>query len=169
MPERIGLVGVGRMGSNMARRLHERGYPVAAIYDVRADVAAALAQELGGRAAATLAEVTEAADVIFTVVSDDRAMERIFAPRKQGDSLLHRAAGKLFINCATVSPAAQIIAARAAKKAGAEALEACMAASITQAREGTLFLMCGGEQKTFERARPILEHRVASAAVRDAA
>ena len=44
-----------------------------------------------------------------------------------------------------------------AELAGAQSLEACMASSITQAREGTLYLMCGGAQEAFERARPILE------------
>lgn len=155
MTERIGFVGVGRMGSNMARRLKDCGYPVTAVYDVRSDAAAALAQELGCRAATTLSEVTESADVIVTVVTDDKAMAKIFSSGRKG--LLHNANGKLFINCATVSPEAQINAYKAARKAGASALEGCMAASITQAREGTLYLMCGGEEQTFNRARPILE------------
>lgn len=156
MTERIGFVGVGRMGSNMARRLKDCGYPVTAVYDVRTDAAAELAKELGASAATTLAEVTEAADIIITVVTDDKAMAKIFAPGKKG-GLLQNASGKLFINCATVSPEAQINAYKAARKAGASALEGCMAASITQAREGTLYLMCGGEEQTFNRARPILE------------
>ena len=155
MTERIGFVGVGRMGSNMARRLKDCGYPVTAVYDVRKDAAAALAQELGCRAATTLSEVTDSADVIITVVTDDKAMAKIFTSKKGG--LLHKAAGKLFINCATVSPEAQINAYKAAKKAGSDALEGCMAASITQAREGTLYLMCGGDEATFNGARPLLE------------
>ena len=155
MTERIGFVGVGRMGSNMARRLKDCGYPVTAVYDVRKDAAAALAQELGCRAATTLSEVTESSDVIITVVTDDKSMTQIFTSKKGG--LLRNAAGKLFINCATVSPEAQINAYKAAKKAGGDALEGCMAASITQAREGTLYLMCGGEEQTFNRARSILE------------
>ncbi len=153
MTERIGFVGVGRMGSNMARHLKDCGYPVVAVYDVRPKAAAALAQELGCRAATALPEVTEASDVIITVVTDDKAMAKIFTPK----GLLKNAKGKLFINCATVSPEAQINAYKAAKKAGADALEGCMAASITQAREGTLYLMCGGDEQTFNAARPILE------------
>ena len=94
-------------------------------------------------------------DLGTTVVTDDEAMAKIFTSKKGG--LLQNASGKLFINCATVSPEAQINAYKAAKKAGAEALEGCMAASITQAREGTLYLMCGGDEQTFNRARPILE------------
>lgn len=145
------------MGANMARRLKDAGFPVVAVYDVRADAAQALAMELGCRAAARLSEITEAADVIFTVVTDDKAMLRIFSPSTKGDSLLAKARGKLFINCATVSPRVHVEIEKAAKKAGAESLEACMASSITQAREGTLYLMCGGSEKTFARAKPILE------------
>src|SRR4051794_15714249 len=104
MTEKIGFVGVGRMGANMARRLKDVGYPVTAVYDVRAEAAQALAPEVGARAVTRLAEVTEAADVIITVVTDDKAMQRIYGPSKKGDSLLANAAGKLFINCATISP-----------------------------------------------------------------
>ena len=157
MSQRIGFVGVGRMGSNMARRLQECGYPVVAVYDARRDAAEAVAKELQSRAATTLQEVTEASDVIITVVTDDAAMAKIFAAPNKADSLLRGARGKVFINCATVSPEAQIEAAKAAKKAGAEALEGCMAASITQARQGTLYLMCGGDRQTFDNVKPILD------------
>ena len=49
-----------------------------------------------------------------------------------------------------------------AEKAGAHTLEGCMASSITQARQGTLYLMCGGKPEVFERAKPILEKLAAS-------
>ena len=158
MTERIGVVGVGRMGANMARRLKDVGYPVSAVYDVRGDAAAVVGQELGAEACSTLARLTELADVIITVVTDDKAMARVFAPSKPGvDSLLRNAAGKVFINCATISPKVHVEVEKLAKKAGAETLEACMASSITQAREGTLYLMCGGSEATFNRVKPILE------------
>jgi 3-hydroxyisobutyrate dehydrogenase len=67
------------------------------------------------------------------------------------------AEGKLFINCATVSPGTHELVESRAEAAGAQSLEACMASSITQAREGTLYLMCGGKQAVFERAKPVLE------------
>jgi len=46
-------------------------------------------------------------------------------------------------------------------KPGAQSLEACVASSITQAREGKLYLMCGGDQKTFLKAEPILKELAA--------
>lgn len=151
---RIGLVGVGRMGSNMARRLKDRGFPVAAVYDARSETAQAVAAEIGAEAAATLARVTALAEVIITVVTDDAAMRRIYATK--GDSLLRNARGKLFINCATITPKVHCEVGKLAVKNGARSLEACMASSITQARQGTLYLMCGGDRKTFEAAHPVL-------------
>src|SRR3954471_1084143 len=152
MAEKIGFVGVGRMGANMARRLKESGFEVAAVYDVNTAGAQALAQELGCQATATLAEVTKASDVIITVVTDDKAMKAIY----QG-GLLNRSRGKLFINCATITPDVHVWVEQKAEKTGAQSLEACMASSINQAREGTLYLMLGGRQEAFERAKPVLE------------
>jgi 3-hydroxyisobutyrate dehydrogenase len=150
--EKIGFVGVGRMGSNMARRLKEMNFPVVAVYDSNQAAAQALAQELGCEACSELAQVTRLSDVIITVVSDDQAMKEIFAK-----GLLRRARGRLFINCATLSPDIHVKIEAKAEKAGAQSLEACMASSITQAREGTLYLMCGGKPEAFERAKPILD------------
>ncbi len=155
MPEKIGIVGVGRMGSNMARRLKDCGYPVAAIYDTRGKVAKEIAAEVKAEACKSLARVTELSDVIITVVSDDAAMEKIFA--EKGASLLKNARGKIFINCATVSPDIHRLVEKRATKVGAQSLEACMASSITQAREGTLYLMLGGNEDTFQQVKPILE------------
>ncbi len=146
---------MGRMGANIARRLKDVGYPVTAVYDVRQDVATEVARELGAEAASTLARVTELSDVIITVVTDDAAMRRIYA--QSGDSLLTGAKGKLFINCATVSPNIHVEIEKLAEAAGAQSLEGCMASSIPQAREGKLYLMVGGRREAFERARPILE------------
>jgi 3-hydroxyisobutyrate dehydrogenase len=151
----IAFVGVGRMGGNMARRLKERGFRVAAVFDANGAAASELAGELGAIHAPNLAAVTAAAEIIFTVVSDDGAQLGVFA--EAGDSLLVGAKGKLFINCATLTPKTHVEVERRAKKVGAASLEACMASSIPQARNGTLYLMCGGDRATFERAKPILE------------
>lgn len=152
MTEKIGFVGVGRMGANMARRLKECGYEIAAVYDVNRAVANSLAQELGCPAAEELKEVTILCDVVFTVVTDDRAMKQIY-----NGGLLRRALGKLFINCATITPDVHVWVEAKARKVGAQSLEACMASSITQARQGTLYLMCGGRREVFRRAKPLLE------------
>jgi len=154
MPEKIGFVGVGRMGANMARRLKDVGYPIAAVYDVRAEAAKELAQELGAEATSKLARVSELSDVVVTVVTDDKAQLAVFTNKK--DNLLEGAKGRVFVNCATISPKTHIEVEKLAKKAGAASLEGCMASSITQARNGTLYLMIGGDEKVFEKVKSIL-------------
>ncbi|MGH8093002.1 MAG: NAD(P)-dependent oxidoreductase, partial [Chthoniobacterales bacterium] len=151
----IAFVGVGRMGANMARRLEDQAFHITALYDLDRPAATALAQELGSFASQSLGEVTAAAEVIITVVSDDTAMRQIFAG--PDDNLLVNAQGRLFINCATISPTVHLEVEGLAQKVGAQTLEACMASSITQARDGSLYLMCGGEKSAFDRARPILQ------------
>lgn len=157
---RVGLVGAGRMGANMAQRLRDVGYPIAAIHDVRPEAAQAAAEATGARAAGSLAEVTAASDVVITVVSDDAAMYRVFA--ESGDSLLREAKGKTFVNCATVSPRVHVDVERLAEASGAFSIEACMASSIAQARAGTLYLMIGGRRIAFDRVRDLLESMSAS-------
>ncbi|HEX8806139.1 MAG TPA: NAD(P)-dependent oxidoreductase [Candidatus Aquilonibacter sp.] len=151
----IGIVGAGRMGANIGLRLADVGYPVSAYYDIRPEVAQAAATATKGKAYTKLADITANADVIVTVVTDDAAMDRIFA--EHGDSLLEGAKGKCFVNCATVRPSTHIEVQRRAEARGAHSLEACMASSITQARSGTLYLMIGGRRAVFDRVQPMLE------------
>ena len=116
----IAFVGVGRMGANMARRLKTQGFNITAVYDARRECAQKLAAELDSTAPESLAEVTAAADVVITVVTDDAAQLDLFAVN--GDSLLAGSTGKTFINCATVSPATHREIESRCEKAGAQSL-----------------------------------------------
>ena len=153
---RIGFVGIGRMGANMARRLRDQQETIVAVYDRDHATATDLATELGCEASATPASVAEVADIIFTVVSDDAAMRQIFSATDK-ESLLRHAKGRLFLNCATLTPAVHVDVETLVTQHGGQSLEACMASSITQARQGTLYLMCGGRRDAFESAKPLLE------------
>ena len=152
----IGVVGVGRMGANIARHLNDEGFSVVSVYDAARDRATSLGEEIGAEATDRLARVTELADYIITVVTDDNAMRQIFSEDAE-DSLLKGASGTTFINCATISPQMHVDVEQLAEKHGASSLEGCMASSITQAREGTLYLMCGGKEEVFNDAKPILD------------
>ncbi|MFO1439876.1 MAG: NAD(P)-dependent oxidoreductase [Verrucomicrobiaceae bacterium] len=155
MSQTVAFVGVGKMGANMARRLKDCGYSVTAVLDVNTQAAADLAAELGCKACTKLADVTAAADVIFTVVTNDAAMRAIYF--NAADNLLAGAQGKIFINCATLSPAIFREVYEAAKKAGADSLEACMASSISHAREGKLYLMLAGDEPVYDRVKAMIE------------
>jgi 3-hydroxyisobutyrate dehydrogenase-like beta-hydroxyacid dehydrogenase len=152
----VGFVGVGRMGANMARRLHDKGFRITAVQDRDPHVAKALAHELGCEAATIPARVAELSQMIVTVVSDDAAVREIYASG-QPTSLLAFANDRLFINCATVTPSVHVEVEALVERRGGACLEACMASSITQARQGTLYLMCGGKPAVFARANPVLQ------------
>ncbi len=143
------------MGANMARRLKDCGYMISAVYDAHRPSATSLAEELGCAAPETLAEVTSVADVIFTVVTNDASMRGIFFGA--GDSLFVGAKGKIFINCATLSPAMHREVYAAAGAVGAHSLEACMASSISHAREGKLYLMLAGDEAVYQSVLPMIE------------
>ena len=151
--KRIGFVGLGRMGGNMARCLNDKGYNVAVVFDIQPQVTAEVAREVGACPASRLSEVTANCDVVLTVVTDDAAMEVIYFGE---NNLLEGATGTTFINCATLSPEIHLKVESAAKAAGAATLEACMASSIPQARKGELFLIVAGEKAVFDSVEPLL-------------
>lgn len=152
---RIGFVGVGRMGANMARHLNDLKYNVTAVFDLNSDAATALGKEIGATAYTRLADVTANADIIFTVVTNDAAMKAIFLGKK--DSLLTGAEGRTFINCATLSPGIQKEVSKAAAGKKASCIEACMASSISHARTGKLYLMIGADDEVFKKNKKLLE------------
>ncbi|MFZ4766866.1 MAG: NAD(P)-dependent oxidoreductase, partial [Roseimicrobium sp.] len=120
-----------------------------------AEGAAALAAELGCQHCTKLADVSAAADVIFTVVTNDASMRSIFL--EGSDNLLIGAQGKIFINCATVTPGVHRDVYAAAQQVGAHSLEACMASSISHAREGKLYLMLAGDEAVYQQVLRIIE------------
>ena len=119
---KVAFVGVGRMGANMARHLQlDCGHDVTAVFDVNRTASAEIATELGAKDCEALSEVTEAAEIIFTVVTNDDAMRAIFL--HDGDNLFSEASGKTFINCATLSPGIHKEVYEAGKEVGAHVLE----------------------------------------------
>ena len=152
--KRIGFVGVGRMGANMARNLKDKGYSISCVNDVNKDAANSLAEELGCTHATTLRSYCSVRHRT-PVVTNDAAMESIFFGAD--DNLFQNASDTLFINCATLSPAMHVRLENAASENGSTTLEGCMASSITQAREGTLYLMIGGKQEVFESVKDLLD------------
>src|SRR6201984_168787 len=151
---KIGFVGVGRMGANMARRLKEVGYPVVAVFDSHQEIAIELGKELDCDAVSKVSRVSELSDTVFTVVTDDAAMRQIYFG---DDNLFAHAAGRLFVNCATISPAVHVQVAKKGSEAGARVIEAPMASSVTHAREGKLFFMLAGDPAVIEKAEPLLK------------
>jgi 3-hydroxyisobutyrate dehydrogenase len=148
--KKIGFVGLGAMGANMARNLHRAGL-LTAVWNRTADKARALAQELGVTAPATPAELAAAVDAVVLCVSADNDVLEVVAALAPG-----LAAGSLVIDCSTVAADTERKAAELLSKQGVEFLDCPVSGGVEGARDGTLVVMVGGSNEAFECAQPVL-------------
>jgi 3-hydroxyisobutyrate dehydrogenase-like beta-hydroxyacid dehydrogenase len=149
---RIGFVGLGKMGGNMAARFLAAGYPV---YGEQRDRRGA--QELvddGLQWRATPREIAEAADIVFTSLPDDNVLEAV-ASGPDG-VLAGLAPDKLWVDVSTVSPRASRALAERVRALGAAMLDAPVSGSVPQVQAGTLTIMVGGDEAAYARVEPIL-------------
>jgi 3-hydroxyisobutyrate dehydrogenase len=149
----LGFVGLGAMGGRMARRLLDAGYTLYG-YNRTAAKAADLV-----RAGMTLTpsprDVAERADVVFTMVTDDTALEAVTRPPE--GLLAGWRPGAILVEMSTVSPAVvERLAAAVAARSGA-LLDAPVSGSPATLEAGQLSFMVGGDPAALERARPYLE------------
>ncbi|MBV8354316.1 MAG: NAD(P)-dependent oxidoreductase [Candidatus Eremiobacteraeota bacterium] len=152
--KKVAVVGLGRMGSNIAKRLAGQKISIGALYDKNENVVRELAHHMHTLHAKTLAEVNANAEIVITCVSDDEAVEGLFA--ESGDSLLLGASRLTFIECSTVSPRTHREVAKRLEARRAKLIEACMSDSIHQAHDGTLYLILGGDRATIDELQPLL-------------
>jgi 3-hydroxyisobutyrate dehydrogenase len=149
---KVGFIGLGHMGGNMAARFLAAGYPVYGEAQRREQVQHLIDQGLEWRD--TPREVTEQADVLFTSLPDDSVLEQV-ASAPDG-ILAGLAAGKTWVDVSTVSPrVSQDLAARA-RAAGASMLDAPVSGSVPQVQSGTLTIMVGGDEDAYRRVEPLL-------------
>jgi 3-hydroxyisobutyrate dehydrogenase-like beta-hydroxyacid dehydrogenase len=150
--KRIGVAGLGIMGSRMAANLIAKGFPTA-VWNRTAERCRPL-QEKGATVAATPRELGEGADVVITCVADPNALERVVF---ETDGLLNAARpGFRLLDCSTVSPALSRRIAAAFEERGAAALEAPVTGSKGGAENGTLVLMTGGRREVHDGLLPIM-------------
>lgn len=155
----VGLAGLGRMGSAMARSLARAGRPLV-LWNRSQDTMASLAAELAGagasvQVAATPALVASQAGIVLTMLADDAAVEEVWAGP---DGLIGAArTGQVLVDCSTITPATIRGLEAAVRARGAGALDSPVSGSTALAESGGLTLMVGGSAEDLERARPALE------------
>jgi 3-hydroxyisobutyrate dehydrogenase-like beta-hydroxyacid dehydrogenase len=149
---KIGFVGLGHMGGNMAARFLAAGYPVYGEARSR-EQAQGLVHD-GLRWCETPREVAEAADIVFTSLPDDGVLE-VVASGPDG-ILAGLAADKILVDVSTVSPLASRELAERVRALGAAMLDAPVSGSVPQVQAGTLTIMVGGDKQAYERVEPIL-------------
>ena len=153
---RVGLIGIGRMGGAIARRLLETGHEVSA-HDVRAEELAAFAAHPSGRAssARSACEVAQRSELVGVAVLDDaQVLDALLGP----DGALAGAHGDSVVMIhSTVAPATLRRAGEAAARRGVALIEAAVSGRDGHRSVGNLCVMVGGERAAFERARPALD------------
>ena len=148
----VGFVGLGAMGSRIAARLIAADLEVYGTNRSR-DRAEGLI-ELGLNWRDTPREVAAAADITFSMVSDDQALAAI--TDGQDGILAGLAPAKIYVDMSTVSPRASREVAAAVARVGARMLDAPVSGSTPHAESGTLAIMVGGDREPFALAEPLL-------------
>jgi 3-hydroxyisobutyrate dehydrogenase len=151
---KIGLVGLGRMGAAIAQRLTERGCEVVA-WDRNPKAREAQAKR-GLRIVDNPRAVANAADVVLSIITEDKGVRQIFAGP---DGFLSvEIKGKLFIEMSTLQPMTHRELAPMVSARGARVVDSPVMGSIPTVREGKLLALLGGEAADVERASSVLDH-----------
>jgi len=146
----IAILGTGKMGSAMARRLAGSGFDLSLW-----NRTSSKAEELGlGHVAATPADAARNAEVVISSLTNDEAVRDVYLGE---GGVLDSAAGKLLIDASTAGPAVAEELGRAAQAKGARFLEAPVIGSVPAVESGRLLILVGGARTDLEQARPVLD------------
>ncbi len=149
----IGLVGLGRMGGAIYRRLSQNGLDMVG-WDQDVATSQALAKS-GLRIVGSPREVAAESDIVLSIITEDHGVRRIFTGSK--GFLTADISGKLFIEMSTLQPMTGRELAPIVEAKGARLIESPVLGTIPQVRDGKLFALVGGSVDDLERARPVLE------------
>jgi len=153
MAARIGFIGLGAMGGNMARRLAGLGFTVAG-YDISA-ANAKRSGDAGVKLVDSPAAAADGADFVLSSVPDPAAIRRAYLGP---DGVLTRVRrGMVLIDLSTIDPATWREVGAAAAKQGVACLDAPVSGGPADAGSGKLIFLIGGEASVLERSRPVLE------------
>jgi len=151
--EKMGFVGLGIMGAAMAKNLLGAGHELVVHNRTRAK--AEVFAEHGAEVAGSPKEVAEKSGVIVTMLPGPPEVGEVVVGE---DGLLEGAReGTLIVDMSTSSPALARELSRTAKDGGVGMLDAPVSGGDVGAVEGTLSIMVGGDEKDFERVRPLFE------------
>jgi 3-hydroxyisobutyrate dehydrogenase-like beta-hydroxyacid dehydrogenase len=148
----LGFIGLGVMGSRVAKRLLDAGHTVTGYNRTRSKAEWLL--DAGMQWGETPFAVATSADIIFSMVTNTDALREV---TDGADGLLSGlSAGKIYIDMSTVSPSfSRELSKRVAAK-GAAMLDAPVSGSVSTLEEGKLSIMVGGDRDVFEKAKPVL-------------
>ena len=150
---KTGIVGLGRMGSAMSRRLRQQGFDVVG-WDQKTQANQAMAAD-GLAIAAGPRDIAAQSDVVISSITEDQGARKVFTGAN--GFLDSDVAGKLFIEMSTLQPMTGRELVPLVEARGARLIDAPVLGTIPQVQAGSLFAMVGGKAEDVERARPVLE------------
>ena len=149
----LGFIGLGVMGSQMVKRLLDKGHTVTGYNRTRSK--AQWLVDRGMKCGETPRAVSAAADVTFSMVTNTEALKTV-AEGPDG-FLAGFSAGKILVDMSTVSPAASRALAAKVREKGADMVDAPVSGSVITLQEGKLSVMVAGRRETFERVKLLLQ------------
>lgn len=150
----VAVLGIGRMGSEMARRIGSAGHEVV-LWNRTPAAAESLAAELGASVAASPAEAARHASVVVSSLADDRALAAVHAGNEGTLSAVSE--GQVVVDTSTVSPESIVALASRFADAGARLLDAPVSGNNALVSRGEVTMMVGGDADALETARPVVE------------
>lgn len=147
---KIGFIGLGVMGSPMARHLANAGHQIATTLN-----RSPLPERLAARVLPAPADVAEASEIVILMLPDTPDVERVLLGEK--GVLAGLRPGSLVIDMSTISPIATRRFAEAVAEKGAAYLDAPVSGGQVGAENATLTIMVGGEEADFDRALPLFQ------------
>lgn len=148
----LGFIGLGAMGSRMARRLLAAGYDLT-VHNRTRERARPL-ESAGAKSASTPKRVAASAEVVFSSLADDTALQEVMFGAE--GALAGARPGTVFIEMSTVSPGASQRLHDTAANRALDVLDAPVSGSTPQAEEGQLVILVGGKEDVYRKYLPIL-------------
>jgi 3-hydroxyisobutyrate dehydrogenase-like beta-hydroxyacid dehydrogenase len=151
-PKRLGFIGLGYMGSRIAKRLLNAGYPLFVFN--RDPAKTEPLRAAGAKVAADLGELASTVDVIFSCLADDKAVQAVYL--NPGGVLDYVREGTIAVDMSTVEPDTAQWLSHAGRKRGADFLDVAISGSTPAAESGALTLFAGGDRRVFEVITAVL-------------
>jgi len=149
---RIGFIGLGNMGGPMVRNLIRSGHSLK-VFDL-SEEAINFAVQSGAVASKSVKEAASGVDFVITMLPVGTNVKEVF----MNDGVIAAADEEtIMIDSSTIDVETAQVTYAAAKAAGFDMIDAPVSGGVTGADAGTLTFMCGGDKKTFEKAKPILQ------------
>jgi len=147
---KVTILGTGKMGGAMARRLHQQGFDLRLWNRTRQR-----AEQLGvGEVYDTPADAARDAEVVISMLTDPRAVREAYLGP---DGAVEAEGSRIYVDTSTVDPKTHLALARVVEQRGSSFIEAPVLGSVPAVEAGKLFIMVGGERAAFERLRAVLQ------------